>query len=112
MAKKSTSIEEEVPKEEVVIDESPLIIPKNSSTSSELNLKTAVPSNVYDCVVWDSNNIPLDVAASRAYIALKIGGIFIVDKKHPSVSVLLDVLLALFEVQDSKGDNMIFVKER
>lgn len=113
---KAKSVEPEVVENEVGIIEGKL------STSNELNALTVIPNLTYDAVIWDNKNLSLDSAASRAYMALKAGGIFIVEKCE-ELEMMLPVLMSMFDIQETKkgiyaGDDgikkevVVFVKEK
>lgn len=84
-----------------------------STTSDALNGKPTIPHDAYDCVIWDSNNTPIDVAVSKAYTALKTGGLFLVPKGNKDAESAIGLITALFGIGNEKiKEYAVFVKEQ
>lgn len=88
-----------------------IVVPDNALSSGRINQFVVVPANEYDCVIWDEDNLPLDVIVPKAYRALKVGGIFIVQKCE-SLNTYSDILLSLFEIKETDAKRVVFVKEK
>lgn len=119
MAKKQIDIEEEAFEidDESIEDEdndfAVELIPEIGtfqSTSEKLNAGGVVIQDTYDAVIWDNKNLPLEIAASRAFTALKTGGVFIVDI-FPELDNMVPLLLTMFDSVYKVKQQAYFVKE-
>ncbi len=122
MAKKQIDIEDEDEEifeiddeslEDEEIDFEDELIPEIGafqSTSEQLNAGGVVIQDTYDAVIWDNKNLPLEIAASRAFMALKTGGVFIVDI-FPELDNMVPLLLTMFDSIYKVKQQAYFVKE-